>query len=133
MKAPWFCATALLLACAPVLACQVDTAAAVRDESHGNYVIPVKVKPGERCVIIDQISAEGIKTRNELWRPVEKIGPSRTRLGRLKREYKVQGDVASVDRYLYIAGQQRGEDSLRFASFPNQTERRAVEYRITIE
>lgn len=133
MKAPWYCAAVLLLASAPALACQVDTAAAVRDESHGSYVIPVRVKPGERCVILDQLSAEGIKTRNELWQRVEKIGPSQPRLGRLKREYQLKGDVASVDRFVYIAGQQRGEDSLRFASFLQQTERRAVEYRITIE
>lgn len=128
-----WCAMALLLASAQSLACEVDTGAAFRDEVHGNLVIPVRVKPGERCVILDHLTEEGRRTRSELWMPVEKIGSSTPRLGRWKREYQVEGDVAKVDRFVYLAGDKPGEDSVTFSSFPNQQERRAVEYRIRIE
>lgn len=128
-----WCAMALLLASAQSLACEVDTGAAFRDEVHGNFVIPVRVKPGERCVVLDQLSEQGRKTRSELWTPVEKIGSSTPKLGRWKREYQVEGDVAKVDRFVYLAGEKPGEDSVTFSSFPNQQERRAVEYRIRIE
>lgn len=128
-----WCAMALLLASAQSLACEVDTGAAFRDEVHGNLVIPVRVKPGERCVILDHLTEEGRRTRSELWMPVEKLGSSTPRLGRWKREYQVEGDVAKVDRFVYLAGDKQGEDSVTFSSFPNQQERRAVEYRIRIE
>ncbi|TBU89689.1 hypothetical protein DNJ99_16270 [Pseudomonas daroniae] len=127
------CMVGLLLASGLASACEVDTAAAVRDETHGNYVIPVRVKTGERCVILDHLTEDGRKTRNEVWMPVEKLGSSTPKLGRFKREYQVEGDVAKVDRFVYVAGDKAGEDSVRFSSFPNQQERRAVEYRISIE
>ncbi|SDI15710.1 hypothetical protein SAMN05216588_11216 [Pseudomonas flavescens] len=114
-------------------ACEVDTAAAARDPQFGNRVIPVRVAPGERCVIIDHLSAEGARTYRELWLRVEKMGPSKTRLGRLKRDYRLEGENPRLDRYVYVAGNQRGEDSLVFASFRDGQERRAVEYRISVE
>jgi hypothetical protein len=133
MASKVWCAVALLSFSLQSLACEVDTGAAYRDEVHGNLVIPVRVKPGERCVILDHLTEEGRKTRNELWMPVEKLGNSTPKLGRWKREYQVEGDVAKVDRYVYIAGEKNGEDSVSFSSFPDQQERRAVEYRIRIE
>ena len=133
MNKKLWCAAALLSVSLQSLACEVDTGAAFRDEVHGNFVIPVRVKPGERCVVLDQLSEQGRKTRNELWMPVEKLGNSTPKLGRWKREYQVDGDVAKVDRYVYIAGEETGEDSVSFSSFPDQQERRAVEYRIRIE
>lgn len=133
MNKKLWCAAALLSVSLQSLACEVDTGAAFRDEVHGNFVIPVRVKPGERCVVLDQLSEEGRKTRSELWTPVEKIGNSTPKLGRWKREYQVEGDVAKVDRYIYLAGDTPGEDSVSFSSFPDQQERRAVEYRIRIE
>lgn len=133
MNSKLWCAVALLSVSLQSLACEMDTGAAFRDEVRGNLVIPVRVKPGERCVVLDQLSEEGRKARNELWIPVEKIGNSTPKLGRWKREYQVEGDVAKVDRYVYIAGEKTGEDSVSFSSFPDQQERRAVEYRILIE
>lgn len=127
------CMVGLLLASGLATACEVDTAAAVRDDAHGNYVIPVRVEAGERCVIIDQLTEEGRKTRHDLWMPLEKLGSSTPKLGRLKREYQVEGDVAKVDRFVYLAGDKSGEDSVLFASFPDGQERRAVEYRIIVE
>lgn len=127
------CMVGLLLASGLAAACEVDTAAAVRDDAHGNYLIPVRVKAGERCVILDHLTAEGRKTRSEVWMPVEKLGSSTPKLGRFKREYQVEGEVANVDRFVYLAGDKAGEDSVRFSSLPNQQERRAVEYRISIE
>lgn len=127
------CAAALLLISVQSLACEVDTAAAVRDQTYGNFVIPVRVKPGERCVILDHLSEEGRKTRMELWVPVEKMGNSTPRLGRWKREYKVAGDIAKVDRFVYLAGDKAGEDSVVFSSLHGGKERRAVEYRINIQ
>jgi len=127
------CAAALLLISVQSLACEVDTAAAVRDQTYGNFVIPVRVKPGERCVILDHLSEEGRKTRINLWMPVEKMGNSTPRLGRWKREYNVDGDVAKVDRFVYLAGDKAGEDSVVFSSLHGGKERRAVEYRISIE
>lgn len=126
------CLVSLLLA-ASAQACEVDTAGAVLDSRFGNYVIPVRVAAGERCVILDQMSEEGRKTRNEIWQSVEKLGVSTTNLGRFKREYQVDGDVAKVDRYVYLAGSERGEDSVVFVSFHSGQERRAVEYRIRVE
>lgn len=128
-----WCVAALLSVSLQSLACEVDTDGAFRDETHGNFVIPVRVKAGERCVVLDQLSEQGRKTRNELWTPVEKIGNSTPKLGRWKREYQVEGDVAKVDRFIYLAGATPGEDSVSFSSFAGQQERRAVEYRIRIE
>lgn len=133
MKCSACYAVALLLISVQGLACEVDTAAAVRDQAYGNFVIPVRVKPGERCVILDHLSEEGRKTRSEIWRPVEKMGNRTPRLGRWKREYKVDGDVAKVDRFVYLAGDKAGEDSVVFSSLHGGKERRAVEYRISIE
>lgn len=133
MKCSACCAVALLLTSLQSLACEVDTAAAVRDQTYGNFVIPVRVKPGERCVILDHLSEKGRKTRSEIWRPVEKMGNSTPKLGRWKREYQVDGDVAKVDRFVYLAGDKEGEDSVVFSSLPNGQERRAIEYRISIE
>lgn len=133
MNKKLWCAAALLSVSLQSLACEVDTGAAFRDEVHGNFVIPVRVKPGERCVVLDQLSEEGRKTRSELWMPVEKIGNSTPKLGRWKREYKVDGDIAKVDRFVYLAGNKAGQDSVVFSSFHGGKERRAVEYRIRIE
>lgn len=133
MKCSACSAVALLLISLQGLACEVDTAAAVRDQAYGNFVIPVRVKPGERCVILDHLSEEGRKTRINLWVPVEKMGNSTPKLGRWKREYKVDGDVAKVDRFVYLAGDKAGEDSVVFSSLHGGKERRAVEYRISIE
>lgn len=133
MNTKAFFVAALLSVNLQSLACDVDTGAAFRDEVHGNFVIPVRVKPGERCVVLNQLSEEGRRTRNEIWIAVEKLGSSTPKLGRWKREYQVEGDVAKVDRYVYLAGVTPGEDSVSFSSFPNQKERRAIEYRIRIE
>lgn len=133
MNGKVWCAAALLSVSLQSLACEVDTGAAFRDEVYGNFVIPVRVKPGERCVVLDQLSVQGRKTRSVLWMPVEKIGNSTPKLGRWQREYKVDGDFAKVDRFFYLAGDTPGEDSVVFSSFPNGQERRAVEYRIRIE
>ncbi|UQY34144.1 hypothetical protein K8U54_20920 [Pseudomonas fulva] len=133
MKRSACCAAALLSISLQSMACEVDTAAAVRDQTHGNFVIPVRVKPGERCVILDHLSEEGRRTRMNLWVPVEKMGNSTPRLGRWKREYEVDGDIAKVDRFVYLAGHKAGEDSVVFSSSHGGKERRAVEYRIGIE
>lgn len=127
------CMVGLLLASGLASACEVETAAAVRDATHGNYLIPVRVKAGKRCVILDHLTEEGRTTHSEVWMPVEKLGSSTPKLGRFKREYQVEGEVANVDRFVYLAGDKVGEDSVRFSSLPNQQERRAVEYRISIE
>lgn len=133
MRGALAAAAGLLLASTVAAACEVDTAAAVRDVTHGNYVIPVRVSPGQRCVILDSLSEAGRKTRNDVWLPVEKLGNSIPKLGRFTREYQVDGDVAKVDRFVYVAGERSGEDAVVFASFPSGQERRAVEYRIRIE
>ena len=133
MNTKALCAAALLSVSLQSLACEVDTGAAFRDEVHGNFVIPVRVKAGERCVVLDQLSEEGRKTRSELWTPVEKMGNSTPKLGRWKREYKVDGDIARLDRFVYLAGNKAGQDSVVFSSFHGGKERRAVEYRIRIE
>lgn len=133
MNTKALCAAALLSVSLQSLACEVDTGAAFRDEVHGNFVIPVRVKAGERCVVLDQLSEEGRKTRSELWTPVEKMGNSTPKLGRWKREYKVDGDIAKLDRFVYLAGNKAGQDSVVFSSFHGGKERRAVEYRIRIE
>ncbi|TBU72229.1 hypothetical protein [Phytopseudomonas daroniae] len=134
MKVRLLCMAGLLVASGWVVACEVDTAAAYRDDTYGNYVIPVRVATGERCVILDQASEAGWKTRRALWLSLEKIGVSTAnRFGRFKREYQVDGDVARIDRYVYQAGEVPGEESVVFAAFPDGQERRAVEYRIRIE
>jgi len=84
-------------------------------------------------VVLDQLSEEGRKTRSELWTPVEKMGNSTPKLGRWTREYKVDGDIAKVDRFVYLAGDKAGEDSVVFSSFHSGKERRAVEYRMYVE
>lgn len=123
----------LLLASGLANACVVDTKAAVRDATRGNYVIAVRVAAGERCVILDHLTEEGRRTRNEMWLPVEKLGSSAPKLGRFKREYEVEGEIVRVSRFIYLAGDTAGEDAVVFAGFPNDQERRAVEYRIRIE
>ncbi|TBU93470.1 hypothetical protein [Phytopseudomonas dryadis] len=123
----------LLLAASRAVACEVDTAAAFRDATHGNYVIPVRVAPGERCVILDQASEQGWQVRRTLWLPVEKLGMlSADRYGHFSREYQVDGERARIDRYVYQAGATPGEEDVIFASFPDGRERRAVAYRITV-
>lgn len=123
----------LALLAGPTLACQVQVDKAYKDPHFGNWVIPVQLKRGERCVIHDYTSAEGRKTWRELWTPLEKLGAVHPdKLGRLRREY--QANTASqVNRYVYTAGQQAGEEDVVFAAFPNGVEKRAVAYRLIIQ
>ncbi|MDR2305896.1 MAG: hypothetical protein LBE53_01665 [Paucimonas sp.] len=122
---------ALLAGQAP--ACEVQTDKAYKDERFGNWVIPVRLARGERCVIHDYTTAEGQKTWRERWARVEKIGPLHPdRLGRLRREYQ-PGDPLRVNRYVYTAGHQAGEEDVVFAAFPDGQERRAVAYHLVID
>lgn len=123
----------LLMALAgPVLACEVQTDKAWKDEQFGNWVIPVQLRRGERCVMHDQASAEGRKTWEQRWARVEKIGVMHPdKLGRLRREYRA-GASQRIDRYVYTAGQQAGEEEVVFAAFPDGKQIRAVAYRLII-
>ncbi|MFK3776402.1 hypothetical protein [Pseudomonas sp. NPDC089406] len=122
----------LALLAGPALACQVQTEKAYKDPQFGNWVIPVQLKRGERCVIHDYTSAEGRKTWSERWTPLEKLGAVHPdKLGRLRREYQVNA-TSQVNRYVYTAGEQAGEEDVVFAAYPNGVEKRAVAYRLII-
>lgn len=79
----------------------------------------MRVAAGERCVILDHLTEEGRKTRNEMWLPVEKLGSSAPKLGRIKHEYEVEGDAVTVDRFIYLSGDTACEDAVLFAGFPD--------------
>lgn len=84
-------------------------------------------------MILDHLTEEGRKTRNEMWLPVEKLGSSAPKLGRIKHEYEVEGDAVTVDRFIYLSGDTACEDSRavrRLSRWPGMT---AVAYRIRIE
>ncbi|MGB9088838.1 MAG: hypothetical protein WCC29_04550 [Pseudomonas farsensis] len=122
----------LALLAGPAMACEVQVDKAYKDEQFGNWVIPVQLKRGERCVIHDYTTAEGRKTWVERWTPVEKMGAIHPdKLGRLHREYRISAPKP-INRYVYTAGPKAGEELVIFAGYPNGRETRAVAYRLII-
>lgn len=126
----------LIFLASPALACEVKTDAAYKDKAHDNYVIPVSVKPNEKCVIIDFNSDGGRDVRKRLWqrRDIEQYGPiSKNLYGKFYHDYKASGDNISVDRYIYKARAQTGTEEIIFSGASSSHKDRIIAYMIHVE
>ncbi len=119
---------ALVVFSAPAMACEIRQAKL--DKENMRYVIPVEVKKGESCIVLNR----EVKL-DPIWNNMEKIGISASdTYGKFFREYKASGDKVLKDKYIYMAGNKAGTEDIRFIAYGSHPENYStILYKITVK